>query len=147
MFKHEPLELRLVEDTENEGEVRELPRAEEEELPHIGHAVPHIGRDLPHIGRDLPRVEPAPSTQETQSEGEMIAGRVGTLVDRVAGTSVEQIDTIIAELQALRDTLEAEDARVQRRLHEYTTLNQAAMQSTRIIAESLSALNKTPRED
>jgi hypothetical protein len=55
----------------------------------------------------------------------------------VAGASVQEIDGLIAELQTLRALLLEEAARVQRNLAEYAHLSQSAMQSTRIIAESL----------
>jgi hypothetical protein len=58
-------------------------------------------------------------------------------VQRVAGTSVQEIDELIAELQTLRALLQEEAARVQRNLAEYAHLSQSAMQSTKIIAESL----------
>ena len=44
---------------------------------------------------------------------------------------------LIAELQTLRALLQEEGARVQRNLAEYAHLSQSAMQSTKIIAESL----------
>ena len=74
-------------------------------------------------------------TSETDSE--LLANSSATLVQRVAGTSVQEIDGVIAELQTLRAVLEQEAARVQRNLAEYAHLSQSAMQSTRIIAESL----------
>ena len=74
-------------------------------------------------------------TSETDSE--LLANSSATLVQRVAGTSVQEIDGVIAELQTLRALLEEEAARVQRNLVEYAHLSQSAMQSTRIIAESL----------
>ena len=58
-------------------------------------------------------------------------------MQRVAGTSVQEIDRLIAELQTLRALLHEEGARVQRNLAEYAHLSQSAMQSTRIIAQSL----------
>ena len=71
------------------------------------------------------------------TDSELLANTVQTLVQRVAGTSVQEIDGLIAELQTLRALLEEEAARVQRNLAEYAHLSQSAMQSTRIIAESL----------
>ena len=61
-----------------------------------------------------------------------------TLLQRVAGTSVQEVDRLIAELQQLRELLHQEGARVQREITEYAHLSQSAMQSTKIIAESLS---------
>jgi hypothetical protein len=74
-------------------------------------------------------------TSETDSE--LLANGIETLLQRVAGTSVQEIDGLIAELQTLRALLQEEGARVQRNLAEYAHLSQSAMQSTRIIAESL----------
>ena len=71
------------------------------------------------------------------TDSELLANTVQTLVQRVAGTSVQEIDGLIAELQALRALLEEEAARVQRNLAEYAHLSQSAMQSTWIIAGSL----------
>ena len=71
------------------------------------------------------------------TDSELLANSIEALVQRVAGTSVQEIDGLIAELQTLRALLEEEAARVQRNLAEYAHLSQSAMQSTRIIAESL----------
>ena len=71
------------------------------------------------------------------TDSELLANSIEALVQRVAGTSVQEIDGLIAELQALRALLEEEAARVQRNLAEYAHLSQSAMQSTKIIAESL----------
>ena len=73
----------------------------------------------------------------SESDSELVANSIVTLLQRVAGTSVQEIDRLIAELQTLRALLHEEGARVQRNLAEYAHLSQSAMQSTRIIAESL----------
>jgi len=67
-----------------------------------------------------------------------VAHNISTLLQRVAGTSVQEVDRLIAELQQLRELLHQEGARVQREITEYAHLSQSAMQSTKIIAESLS---------
>jgi hypothetical protein len=56
----------------------------------------------------------------------------------VAGSSVHEIDRLITELHTLREHLQSEGTRVQREIAEYAHLSQSAMQSTKIIAESLS---------
>jgi hypothetical protein len=73
-----------------------------------------------------------------ESDSELVAHNIGTLLQRVAGTSVQEVDRLIAELQQLRELLHQEGARVQREITEYAHLSQSAMQSTKIIAESLS---------
>jgi hypothetical protein len=59
------------------------------------------------------------------------------LLQRVSGNSAQEIDRLITELQTLRDVLQSEGARVQREITQYAHLSQSAMQSTKIIAESL----------
>ena len=56
----------------------------------------------------------------------------------------EQILRIAKTEPTLRDMLQNEGARVQREIVEYATLSQAAMQSTKIIAESLTHWKKVP---
>lgn len=72
-----------------------------------------------------------------ESDSELVAHNISTLLQRVAGTSVQEVDRLIAELQQLRELLQQEGARVQREITEYAHLSQSAMQSTKIIAESL----------
>jgi hypothetical protein len=74
-------------------------------------------------------------TPETDSE--LVVNNIGRLLQRVAGTSVQEIDSLIAELQKLRGQLRDQGTRVQRELAEYAHLSQSAKQSTKIIAESL----------
>jgi len=75
--------------------------------------------------------------RQAESESEMIASNINAVLQRATGTSVQEIENVITELQTLRDTLQSEAARVQREIVEYTTLTQGALQSTKIIAESL----------
>ena len=73
-----------------------------------------------------------------------ISGHVGTLVDRVAASSVQEIDELIVVLQQRRQQLLDESARVRREVLEYAALSQSTMQSTKIISESLALFNKVP---
>ena len=111
----EPAEIDTSAETEVEGEIREFVR-----------------RDVVGLRR------------QPESDGEMVANNISTLLQRVAGTSVKEIDKLILELQTLREMLQNEGARVQREIVEFATLSQAAMQSTRIIAESLTQWKKVP---
>jgi len=94
--------------------------------------------------REFVRRDVATLRRQPENESEMVASNIGTLLQRVAGTSVKEIDKLILELQTLREMLHNEGARVQREIVEYATLSQAAMQSTRIIAESLTQWKKVP---
>jgi hypothetical protein len=63
---------------------------------------------------------------------------VNSLIQRVAGTSLAEIENLISELESLRDLLHAEGQRVQREISGYAQLSQAAMKSTRMIADNVS---------
>jgi hypothetical protein len=84
------------------------------------------------VRRDGSSLRLAPET-----ESEVVANNISTLLQRVAGTSVQEVDRLISELQTLREMLQNEGVRVQREIVEYANLSQSAMQSTKIIAESL----------
>ena len=79
-------------------------------------------------------------------DSDLVAGNVGSLLQRVTGTSLKEIDNLIAELSARREKLLSESARVQREVIEYAKLSQSTMQSTKIITESLSYWNKVPEQ-
>jgi hypothetical protein len=73
-----------------------------------------------------------------------ISGHVGTLVNRVAERSVQEIDELIFKLRQRREQLISETERVQREVIEYAALTQSTMESTKIISESLAQFNKAP---
>ncbi|MET4390023.1 hypothetical protein ABIB73_005803 [Bradyrhizobium sp. F1.4.3] len=62
---------------------------------------------------------------------------VNSLIQRVAGTSLAEIENLISELESLRDLLHAEGQRVQREISGYAQLSQAAMKSTRMISDNV----------
>ena len=111
----ESAEIDTSAETEVEGEIREFVR-----------------RDVVGLRR------------QPESDSELVANNINQLLQRVAGTSVQEIDKLITELQTLRDTLQSEAARVQREIVEYASLSRAAMQSTKVIAESLSNWKSVP---
>src|ERR1700682_5810009 len=69
---------------------------------------------------------------------EATVNNVNSLIQRVAGTSLSEIENLISELEGLRDLLHAEGQRVQREISGYAQLSQAAMKSTRMIADNVS---------
>jgi hypothetical protein len=81
--------------------------------------------------------------RQPESQSEM-AGSINSVLQRATATSVQEIDRLITEMQTLRDTLHSEATRVQGEVFQYATLTQAALQSTKIIAESLTQLKKAP---
>jgi hypothetical protein len=69
--------------------------------------------------------------------GQPPANNLASLLQRVTGAPEREIDNLIAELQALREKLQSEAARVQQKVVDYATLSQSAIQSTKVISESL----------
>jgi hypothetical protein len=82
--------------------------------------------------------------RQPENESELVASNINSLLQRVTATSLQEIDSLITELESSRDMLQSEAARVQREIVQYSTLSQAALQSTKIITESLTQLKKVP---
>ena len=87
----------------------------------------------------LRRAQSMLSGSEAQLEpsAEATVNNVNSLIQRVAGTSLAEIEKLISELESLRDLLHAEGQRVQREISGYAQLSQAAMKSTRMIADNV----------
>ena len=96
--------------SEFEGEIREF-----------------IRRDVGHLRRALP-----------EGASEQAVSSINSLLDRVSGSSVTEIDGLIDDLSNVRDFLKNEGERVQREIASYAQLSQVAMTSVKIIAESMS---------
>src|SRR4051812_32308330 len=73
----------------------------------------------------------------TEPSAEATVNNVNSLIQRVAGTSLSEIETLVSELESLRDLLHTEGQRVQRELSGYAQLSQAALKSTRMIADNV----------
>jgi hypothetical protein len=87
--------------------------------------------------REFVRRDVATLRRSPEADSEAVANNIGALLQRVAGSSVQEIDRLMTELHTLRELLQSEGARVQREITEYAHLSQSAMQSTKIITESL----------
>jgi hypothetical protein len=79
----------------------------------------------------------SPETAPLEPSTEATVNNVNSLIQRVAGTSLAEIEKLISELESLRDLLHAEGQRVQREISGYAQLSQAAMKSTRMIADNV----------
>ena len=102
---------------EFEGEIREF-----------------IRRDVAHLRRPQPEGPAADAVNNLNS-----------LLDRVSGSSVQEIDELIRDLRNVRNFLQTEGERVQREITSYAQLSQVAMTSVKIIAESMSAVEGAGR--
>lgn len=97
-----------------------------------------VRNDIAYLRRPAPSMlsETATSTA-LEPNTEATVNNVNSLIQRVAGTSLGEIENLISELESLRDLLHAEGQRVQREISGYAQLSQAAMKSTRMIADNV----------
>jgi hypothetical protein len=93
-----------------------------------------VRNDIAYLRRPPIAAETAP----LDPSAEATVNNVNSLIQRVAGTSLAEIEKLISELESLRDLLHAEGQRVQREISGYAQLSQAAMKSTRMIADNVS---------
>jgi hypothetical protein len=95
-----------------------------------------VRNDIAYLRRpQIASSETAPQAPIDTSESAV--NNVNSLIQRVAGTSLAEIEKLISELESLRDLLHAEGQRVQREISGYAQLSQAAMKSTRMIADNV----------
>jgi hypothetical protein len=99
----------------------------------------------------LRRTPAAPGTEApVDASADAAVSSVNTLIHRVAGASLSEIETLIAELEGLRTLMHNEGQRIQRELAGYAQLGQTAMKSTRMIADNLAQWKRSapePRQD
>src|ERR1039458_10014696 len=65
------------------------------------------------------------------------ADSLNTLVRRIAGGSMEEIERVILELQGVRDTLRSEGERVSREISGYANLSHASITAMKVFADSI----------
>jgi hypothetical protein len=94
-----------------------------------------VRNDIAYLRRPVPSM--VGGTDVTEATPDPTVTNVNTLIQRVAGTSLAEIENLISELESLRDVLHAEGQRVQREISGYAQLSQAAMKSTRMIADNV----------
>jgi hypothetical protein len=80
----------------------------------------------------------APISQSAlEQPPEIVVSNVNALIQRAAGASIAEIQNLTSELETLRELLHAEGHRVQREILGYAEFGGAAMNSTRLLAESV----------
>ena len=77
---------------------------------------------------------------------------INSVIDRVSGASVVEIERVMREIATVRDMLRSEGERVQREISGYASLSQAALTSMKIIGDSVvqwksQAPQTPPRKD
>lgn len=100
-----------------------------------------VRNDVAYLRR--PGAGMASSEPALDSNAEATVNSVNSLIQRVAGTSLAEIENLISELESLRDLLHAEGQRVQREISGYAQLSQAAMKSTRMISDNVQQWKRT----
>lgn len=95
-----------------------------------------VRNDIAYLRRPTPGL--IPDQPADPANAEATVSNVNTLIQRVAGASLTEIEKLISELENLRELLHNEGQRVQREISGYAQLSQAAMKSTRMIADNVS---------
>lgn len=101
-----------------------------------------VRNDVAYLRRPMPGAAGG-ADGATDATAEAAVNNVNSLIQRVAGTSLAEIENLISELESLRDLLHAEGQRVQREISGYAQLSQAAMRSTRMIADNVTQWKRT----
>jgi hypothetical protein len=89
------------------------------------------------VRRDVaPRRPPAEPIATSQAESDNLS----SLIERVSGATVTEIDRLIMELQTIRSLLQSEGERVRREITGYAGLSQSAVATMKVINDTLSQL-------
>ena len=83
--------------------------------------------------------------QDPGADSQLVADNLALLLQQVEGTSLREIDYLIAELQTLREKLQIDETRVQRAIVKYTSLSQSTLHSTKVISECLANWKQSSR--
>jgi hypothetical protein len=75
--------------------------------------------------------------RQQQETGDAAVDNVNSVIERVSGASIAEVERVMTELSAVRDMLRNEGERVQREISGYASLSQTAMTSMKIIGDSL----------
>ena len=84
----------------------------------------------------------SPPTVPPDPEPEVGSDNVSSLVQNLGAPSIDELEKIIGELQEARTYLKSESERIERETVGYTELSQTAMESVRIIAETVGEWRK-----
>ena len=81
---------------------------------------------------------------EVDAANDPAADSLNTLVRRIAGASMEEIERVILELQGVRDTLRSEGERVSREISGYANLSHASITAMKVIGDNLKQWKDRP---
>ncbi len=129
--------------TDNAGDIAQVTAVESDIREFVRRDVSFLRRPRQNDEHATP-LAPEPA-------GEPVSENLNSLIRRVSGASMEEIDRVILELQVVRDLLRNEGARVTREISGYASLSHAATTSMKVIADSLTQwrsgpVHHTPRQ-
>jgi hypothetical protein len=101
---------------------------------------PHIEEAL----RESVRQNAAQIRHEPENASQVVTD-INSLVQRVAGVSLDELDDAIVDLRQLRDFLHSEGERIQREISGYLQLNHIAIGSTKSIVDGIVQWKKAAR--
>jgi hypothetical protein len=105
-----------------------------------------VRNDIAYLRRPTPSMVHPDAQPHAMADAAV--NNVNTLIQRVSGASILEIENLLSELEGLRDLMHDEGQRVQRELSGYAQLSQAAMKSSRMISDTLAQWRRsTPRPD
>jgi hypothetical protein len=70
-------------------------------------------------------------------DGQTAVEDPSSLIRRISGTMLDEIDRVISALKSMQDMVRSESERVEREITNYASMGQAAMASTKIVADGL----------
>jgi hypothetical protein len=82
--------------------------------------------------------------RQAETDSELAANNLGSLLRRVSAHSTREIDLLIGELRTLREKLANDGSRVEREIVDYAALSQSVIQLTKIIADGVTQVKKVP---
>jgi hypothetical protein len=92
---------------------------------------------------DLVPADPSSaSNSSADAAPEIGSDNVSSLIQNLASPSIDELEKIIGDLQQARTYLKSESERIERETVGYTELSQTAMESVRIIAETVGEWRK-----
>jgi hypothetical protein len=93
-------------------------------------------QDTAHLRREAETASHGALRREPESATQVVS-EVNSLVQRVAGVSLDELDDVIVDLRQLRDFLHSEGERIQREISGFLQLNQVAIGSTKLMVDSI----------
>jgi len=96
------------------------------------------GKIRESLGRNVSQRRPAMVERGVPARVE--ADDLNSLIERVSGATISEIDRLISELQKIRSLLHSEGERVRGEITGYAGLSQSAVATMKVVADTLTQL-------